>query len=77
MGRTLYLDSPEERAQEEIRLERQMAVCHFEGFEHYHENDWKPLKDFKFQGDPYVSKLGFWGTDFTKDREEEKYLTLF
>lgn len=38
MGRTLYLDSPEERAQEEIRLERRMVVCHFEGFEHYHEN---------------------------------------
>lgn len=59
------------------RTERQVVVCHFEGFERYHENDQKPLKDFKFQGDTYVSKLGFRGTYFTKDLEEGQYLIPF
>lgn len=52
-------------------------VCHFKEFDHDCEDDWKPLKDFKFQGDTHTLKLGFGGIHFTTDLQEEQHLIFF
>lgn len=53
---------------EEVGKAGDYLACPCKEFEHYHENGWKILRDFKPQSE---TELGFGGMSFTKPLGEE------
>lgn len=74
MARAVYLDTQRRRhgAREEMSLGKEQLPR-----TSLQRSDWNLLKDFKPPSPTHTSELGLGGIYFTKDLEEEQFLTLF